>query len=82
MSTYGRLCTEFYDLSKSEAPPEALAFFLDCLEDASQPVLEPMCARATSEGVNLNCIGSAVVPDRSLPAGRACGPGGRSGRAR
>ena len=43
MSTYGRLCTEFYDLSKAEAPPEALAFFLDCLEDASQPVLEPMC---------------------------------------
>ena len=43
MSTYGRLCTEFYDLSKPEAPPEALAFFLHCLEDASQPVLEPMC---------------------------------------
>ena len=43
MSTYGRLCTEFYDLSKPEAPPKALEFFLRCLEDTSQPVLEPMC---------------------------------------
>ena len=43
MSTYGRLCTEFYDLSKPEAPPEALEFFLHCLDDACQPVLEPMC---------------------------------------
>jgi len=43
MSTYGRLCTRFYDLSKPSAPPEALAFYLACLEEAGGPVLEPMC---------------------------------------
>ncbi len=42
-STYGKLCTEYYDLSKPEAPPDALAFFLHCHEDTAHPVLEPMC---------------------------------------
>ncbi len=42
-SIYGKLCTEFYDLSKPEVPPDALAFFLHCHEDTAQPVLEPMC---------------------------------------
>ncbi|MBL7165992.1 MAG: class I SAM-dependent methyltransferase [Dehalococcoidales bacterium] len=42
-SIYGRLCTEYYDLSKPEAPPDALSFFLHCREDTAHPVLEPMC---------------------------------------
>ena len=43
MSTYGKLCTEYYDLSKPEAPTEAVEFYLSLLESASEPVLEPMC---------------------------------------
>ena len=42
-STYGKLCTEYYNLSKPEASPDALAFFLNCHEDTAHPVLEPMC---------------------------------------
>ena len=42
-SIYGKLCAEYYDLSKPEAPPDALAFFLHCHEDTAHPVLEPMC---------------------------------------
>ncbi len=43
MDTYGKLCTEFYDLSKPEAPVDALEFYLNQSSDASSPVLEPMC---------------------------------------
>ncbi len=43
MDTYGKLCTEFYDLSKPEAPADALEFYLNQLSDAGSPVLEPMC---------------------------------------
>jgi len=43
MDTYKKLCAEFYDLSKTHAPPDALEFHLSCLESAAEPVLEPMC---------------------------------------
>jgi len=43
MSTYGRIYTEFYDLSKITVPPDALVFFLHCHEDTTHPMLEPMC---------------------------------------
>jgi len=43
MDTYGKLCTEFYDLSKPEAPAEALEFYLHHFNNAGRPVLEPMC---------------------------------------
>jgi len=43
MTMYGKLCTEFYDISKPDAPPEALSFYLCHLEAAHEPILEPMC---------------------------------------
>ena len=43
MDTYGKLCTEFYDLSKPEAPADALEFYLRHLDNTDGPVLEPMC---------------------------------------
>ena len=50
--SYGRLCTETYDLDKPEAPPDIdkpeappdkLDSYIGYLETASGPVLEPMC---------------------------------------
>ena len=51
--SYGRLCTEIYDLDKPEAPPDKLDSlvktrrkldsYIGHLEKASGPVLEPMC---------------------------------------
>ncbi|UCB43376.1 MAG: class I SAM-dependent methyltransferase [Dehalococcoidales bacterium] len=43
METYGKLCTEFYDISKPEAPADALEFYLRHFSAAEGPVLEPMC---------------------------------------
>ncbi|HEY33646.1 MAG TPA: class I SAM-dependent methyltransferase [Dehalococcoidia bacterium] len=43
MEIYGKLCTEFYDLSKPEAPVDALEFYLRHFHDTDGPVLEPMC---------------------------------------
>lgn len=43
MTRYGKLCTEFYDLDKPEAPPDALAFYLEHARRADGPILEPMC---------------------------------------
>jgi hypothetical protein len=43
MDTYGKLCTEFYDLSKPEAPADALEFYLRHLGNSGRPALEPMC---------------------------------------
>jgi len=37
------LCTEFYDLDKPEAPPDAFDFYLKEAERAGGPILEPMC---------------------------------------
>ena len=43
MHTYGKLCTQFYDLDKPTAPPEALAFHLKHARQANGAVLEAMC---------------------------------------
>ena len=43
MSTYGKLCTEFYDIDKPEPPPDAFDFYLAEAERAQGPILEPMC---------------------------------------
>jgi hypothetical protein len=43
VDSYGRLCTEFYDLDKPSAPRAALTFYLDRAGAASGPILEPMC---------------------------------------
>jgi len=43
IDTYGQLCTEYYDIDKPAAPPDALAFYLDHARRAGGPVLEPMC---------------------------------------
>ncbi|HEY0464436.1 MAG TPA: class I SAM-dependent methyltransferase [Polyangiaceae bacterium] len=43
MSTYGDLCTEFYDIDKPEPPPDAFDFYLGEVERARGAILEPMC---------------------------------------
>ena len=43
MSSYRKLCTEFYDLDKPGPPPEALAFYRAYAQRASGSILEPMC---------------------------------------
>jgi hypothetical protein len=43
MTRYGKLCTEFYDLDKPEAPIDALEFYRGFARAAVGPVLEPMC---------------------------------------
>ncbi len=40
---YLSLCTEFFDLDKPIAAPEEYAFFRHYLEQATGPILEPMC---------------------------------------
>lgn len=43
MNCYLKLCTEFYDIDKPAAPPDALSFYLRYAERAGGPILEPMC---------------------------------------
>jgi ubiquinone/menaquinone biosynthesis C-methylase UbiE len=43
MTQYGKLCSEFYDLDKPEARPDALEYYLDCAHRCEGPILEPMC---------------------------------------
>jgi len=65
MDTYGKLCTEFYDLSKPEAPADALEFYLHCLSDTNGPVLEPMCGSGRflipflERGINIEGVDSS-----------------------
>lgn len=43
MTSYQKLCTEFYDIDKPNAPEDALAFYLRYVADVNGPILEPMC---------------------------------------
>lgn len=43
LNTYGKLCTEVYDITKPQAPTDALEFYLRHLESVDGLVLEPMC---------------------------------------
>lgn len=43
IDTYKSLCSEFYDLDKPEAPPDAVEFYLKEIIDSEMPLLEPMC---------------------------------------
>ena len=43
LSTYQKLCTEYYELDKQSAPPAALQFYMDYAMAATGPILEPMC---------------------------------------
>lgn len=43
METYQNLCTEFYDLDKPTPPQDAFQFYLDYVEKAQGPILEPFC---------------------------------------
>jgi len=43
MTSYGPLCTEFYDLDKPYAPADAIEYYRQRALDANGPVLEPMC---------------------------------------
>ena len=43
METYNNLCTQYYDLDKPTAPPDALNFYLEYAKNANGPIFEPMC---------------------------------------
>ena len=43
MDSYKKLCTQFYDIDKPTAPPDALEFYLQYALKAQGPILEPMC---------------------------------------
>jgi hypothetical protein len=43
MSHYGKLSTEFYELDKPEAPPDAFDFYRAFAREARGPIHEPMC---------------------------------------
>ena len=43
MNKYGKLSTEFYDLDKPEAPPDAFDFYEAFAREANGPIHEPMC---------------------------------------
>jgi len=43
MNQYGKLCTEFYDVDKPTAPPDAYDFYEAFAREARGPIHEPMC---------------------------------------
>jgi SAM-dependent methyltransferase len=43
MNEYGKLSTEFYDLDKPEAPPDAFDFYQAFAREAQGSIHEPMC---------------------------------------
>jgi SAM-dependent methyltransferase len=43
MSDYGALASEFYELDKPEAPPDAFDFYAGFAREARGPIHEPMC---------------------------------------
>lgn len=43
LESYGNLCTQFYDISKPEPPPDAFDYYLKLCKNMGGPVLEPMC---------------------------------------
>lgn len=60
LDTYLGLCTEVYELSKSQVPKEAYAFYLDYAIRANGLILEPMCGTGRfllpmfQEGLNIH----------------------------
>jgi SAM-dependent methyltransferase len=43
MNSYKKLCTEFYDMDKPNAPTKAFEFYLHYAQQAKGSILEPMC---------------------------------------
>ncbi len=43
MSDYGSLATQFYELDKPTAPPDALDFYAEYARELGGPIHEPMC---------------------------------------
>ena len=43
MTSYQKLCTEFYDIDKPRPSKDALDFYLGYATEACGPILEPMC---------------------------------------
>ena len=43
LQSYGKLCTQFYDITKPEPPPVEFQFYRALCEAAGGPVLEAMC---------------------------------------
>ena len=43
MNSYKKLCTEFYDIDKPNAPADAFEFYLHYAQQAKGAILEPMC---------------------------------------
>lgn len=70
--TYGRLCTQFYDLDKPEAPEHELAFYWQHYAAQGGPALEVMCGSGrfllpfAARGADIDGI------DASAPMLEAC----------
>jgi SAM-dependent methyltransferase len=43
LNSYGKLCTQFYDITKPSPPEDAFKFYLEQARSAGGPVLELMC---------------------------------------
>jgi SAM-dependent methyltransferase len=67
LNPYGRLCTQFYDLSKPESPQDAFNFYLKQAKMSSGSVLELMCGTGRflipllEQGINIE--GTDASPD-------------------
>jgi hypothetical protein len=72
METYQNLCTEFYDLDKPNAPEDALRFYLDYVEKAQGPILEPFCGSGRFLIPILECGHDVEGLDSSLYMLKAC----------
>lgn len=80
--SYGKLCAEFYDIDKPNAPPDALEFYLAYARRAVGPILEPMCGTGRFllpllgmgfdvEGVDSSPDMLALCRERALASGLA-----------
>jgi SAM-dependent methyltransferase len=67
MNQYGKLSTEFYDLDKPQAPPDAFDFYETFAREAQGPIHEPMCGSGRfllpllAQGLDIS--GSDTSPD-------------------
>ena len=67
MNEYGKLSTEFYDLDKPDAPPDAFDFYEAFAREAQGPIHEPMCGSGRfllpllAQGLDIS--GSDTSPD-------------------
>ncbi|MCH8111817.1 MAG: class I SAM-dependent methyltransferase [Proteobacteria bacterium] len=80
MNHYGKICTLMYDLDKPVVPEADLAFFLDYVEEANGPVLQPMVGTGRfalplmEKGFKIDGVDAS--PDMLAKYRRVCKEGG------